>query len=843
MRGNPRAGLSAEGGGSCRYVAAVAMVEQFFEGDQVEAVAEGDSLYQRGEYRAAIRKWQGILETEELTSGQKEEVRQRIASAFYQRALLSMNEKPTRKSLARAMTRLQEALQWDDQNALILYDLGRCYLRQGDLEQAHAYIERAAKGRGADEAITYHAAALKVRLGRAEETLRLLEEGTEGGKSIPKGSWVRLKALATAAAGRIDEALALLEEPPQGVAKEVWLRDVQALALAAKPTKAVCERLEGVRRVLSAQERMGPDERNTLRILGDVYSVLGDDENAVAAWLEAAEAREGEPSARVVSLCERRAIDALKAGDYESAERWCSRMVEVSKSDPAILELVARTYLLKGNELWHAGRKEEAIEAWRRSLDVRPTIAAAWNLAVAASAEGDWTVAAESWRSVWELASNKGESDRARTAAVQRARALLQRGDPKGTEEALEAVVKQNPDATLVKLLGFHLLSQGEYARAVDVFKRLDPEHGGDPDVATGLAMAYDLAGANLETRVEQWERAVAVRDDEELVDRWRSLTLELAMRTWQAEDSARAMRLFANLLLRNRDDVDGWVWCGMLHLEQENEQKASDCFDEAIRIDPNSASTYIKIGGCYLMSGRQETAEEYFAKACSISAGPPTRLRIAEVCVDVDRDDLAIAHLREGIKSCKGPTPDFYRIMRLIIRVSSDEQIRSLIEETAKVVPESNLVRVLRAVQHLKASEWRAAQEALHKAGKEAESTGDAGTSADVEYFSRALILAMTVGDIQRQEFDRRIVAMVDRWVKIHAPDPTGPSLEELWRARSAASLTVYRAEIDTEVDVQLEAAGVDDLKARFEVEGPKFGHPLNVAQLLDGDPVASLG
>lgn len=832
-----------DGGGNRRHVAAMAMIEEFFIGGQGEAIAEGDDLYQRGEYRAAIRKWQGVLETEELTSGQKEEVSRRIASAYHQRALLSLNDRPLKKNLSRAMTRLQEALRWDADNAYILFDMGRCYLKQGDLEEAEAYMERALHGRGADERIAYHAAALKVRLGRANEALRLIEEWRERGKGVPEGAWMRLRALATAASGRVEEALALLEAPPAGITKEVWLRDIQALCLAAMPSKALGERLETIRDELASAGRMGATERNLVRLLGEVYCALGEDEKAVAVWLEASDARDGEHAARVVSLCERRVVAALREGDYDTAERWCARMVEVSKGDPGILELVARTYLLKGNALWQAGKREGAVEAWRRSSDIQPSLAAAWNLAAAASAAGDWQAAADRWKSVWELASARGDGERARAAALQRSRALLQQGEPKGIEEALEGVIRQNADPSLVKLLGFYLLSTGEYARAVDLFRRLLPEHESDPDVAAGLAMGYDLAGASLETRHEQWEKVVSLRREEEFLDRWRTLTLELAVRTWQAEDRPRAMRLFANLLLRNRDDVDGWVWCGLLHLEQENEKKASDCFDEAIRINPDSAETWIKIGGCYLMTGRQETAEEYFAKACAISPGPGTHLRIAEVCVEVGRQDLAFIHLREGILCCKGPTPDFYRILRLIIEVSSDDQVRSIVEESARVVPESNLVRVLTAVEHLKASEWKAAQEALHQAGKEAASSGDAGTLADVEYFSRALILAMTVGEIQRQEFDRRVVTMVDRWVKTHAPEVTRPSLEELWKDQALSSVASYRAAIEGDVDVRLDPAGTGDLKARFEVEKPKFGQPLNLAHLLEGDPFASLG
>lgn len=831
--------LPPDGGGRSRGVAALPMTEDFFEGGQKEAVAVGDGLYQRGEFRAAIRKWQGILESEELTPGQQEQIRRRIAAANHQRALLSMNQKPSRKSLEQALTRLEEALRWDRESAPILFEMGRCHLRRGDLEQAEVYFERAMRGRGADDRIAYHAAALKVRLGRPGEALRILEEWTPGGSAVSEGRWTRLKALAAAASGRVEEALALLRTAPPGIAKEAWLRDVQALTLAARPGKALCERLEAIRGELSEDgETMSPAERSFLRLLGDIYGALGEDEKAVATWLEAAEGREGEHASRVLGLCERRVLEALREGDYEGAEQWCSRMVEATKADPAVLELVARTYLLKGNALWQLGKREEAAEAWRRSCDVRPGIEAAWNLAVAASAAGDWATAAECWRSVWELASGRGEADRARAAAMQRARALFYLGDAKGMQEALETVVKHRPDPDLTKLLAFHSLAVGEYSRAVDLFKRLLPEHDSDADVQAGLAMAYDLTGADLETSLLQWEKAVALCDDETLVDRWRTLTLAHAMRTWQAEDSARAMRLFANLLLRNPGDVDGWIWCGMLHLEREDEKKAAACFEEAIRIDPNSTSTLIKIGGCYLKSGRQEEAEAYFSRACAISAGPPVRLRIAEVCVDVGRDDLAAAHLCEGIAACKGPTPDFYRMIRLIIRVRGEDQIRSLIEEAAKVVPESNLVRILGAVQHLKAFEWRAALEALRAAQAEADSSGDAATRDDVEYLSKVLILSMTVGEIDRQEFDRRIVAMVDRWVSMHAPDPSGPAVEELWKARASERLQAYRAAIDGGVDVWIDSSGVSDLKPLFEVERARFNQPLNVVQLLEDAP-----
>jgi tetratricopeptide (TPR) repeat protein len=60
----------------------------------------------------------------------------------------------------------------------------------------------------------------------------------------------------------------------------------------------------------------------------------------------------------------------------------------------------------------------------------------------------------------------------------------------------------------------------------------------------------------------------------------------------------------------------DDWMRLGRVYLEAKEWDKAKDCFDKALALDPKDEGNLVEVGAWYNLHGDRTTAEELFAKA-----------------------------------------------------------------------------------------------------------------------------------------------------------------------------------------------------------------------------------
>jgi len=810
-----------------------------------EAILSGDSHVSRGRFRAAIKIWRDLLDRYDpfLEEKEREQVRSRIASAYFERSQITLKgSSSNRKLVGKGMLRLEQALRWDPSNKDYLFEMGRCHWILGDVEKAAKWFGEAAEAAPDDVRIIYAFALCKLLLGRPQLTLELLESSAyrPTGSRVPgypsEGAWQRLIVLATAATGNAEKALRMLLERPRGTPSGQWVADVVSIALAGTPSRGVCESLEAIRDSLVKAGDTGEGAQIS-RILGDLYHALGDYEKAVNAWV-GSRGRTTEPVqdlTKVISACERQALSALADQSFDEAEKWCMLCQSIQDGEPVTRRILAAAHTLRGNSQWRANRRDEAVLAWEKSLQVASGIAASWNLAVSNELSGKWSKAAEQWKAVIKIAEERGDRALARSAARRMTLAHLRAEDLEEAIRGLRYALQLGDDLNDRKALGFLAAAANQADEAANIFQGLIGLSE-DGDTLLGLAIACEAGNKGIQVRADQWRKVLGVTDDPDARAMWRRHTIALGMQAWKGNDFQGAMRRFAELLLEDRLDVDGWIWCGALHLDQGREDRAKDCFDQAlIAGGEESAETFVKLGGRYLAAGRQQSATQLFSKALKASASPRTHRLIAESCFDADRPDIAYEHLREGVRRSEPHDRELFALLRLAaMHLPEKGDTLSLCQEALAVTSEPTKVKLLVAAHYLRNQEWRNAQDVLEELTQVAKEEGDRMLQEEVETFFRALILPLTIGKADSSfDVDAHIARLLELWAFAGEGDPDESNASiSAWLERAVG---IARSILEGAVhDVDLREPEIDLSKPRLAIETPRFERGLNLAELV---------
>lgn len=798
-------------------------------GQLPQLVARGDRLMAKGSPAAAIKVWRGFLaNNQDLESPLVDAVKQRMGRAYYQRSRAFLRGKPTAQAMARALAALQEAVQWDAASARYAHELGMCRYRMGDLAGAAADLARGLDLDGAAPETRYYCVLARLRQGDPSGALDLLtapEAAAEN--SIPRWGWARLRALALAALGRPEEALEPLD--PATTPPEIWWADVLDLSRSVEPAAWLRDWLAEQYQVL-AENGFPGEATKVAGLLGDVCEALGRME-------EADQYRRAAGGASVVKLLaayEEQALAALAGGDHAPAVRACRQALELKPGEPVMTDLLATAELLAGNAQWQEGRRQEAGDTWRRSFETRKSAAAAGNLALVHESAEEWREAGEWWRQAGELARAAGDAHVRALSAVHRGIALARQGKAGEAVNALRQVRELPADATLGRIQGFICLLGGDLEGARAAFEAAHGQHPGDPQLALGWALAVDLGGRPPGEKAEGWKRAMVLRPDPETAARWRQHSLEVGINAWKAGNWKEAMQTFAALLLQDREDADGWIWCGLLHLQQGNEAAAKDCLDEAVRVRPGSAETLVKVGGCQLLVGRREEARAYFDRALELDPTAATELLIAETCLENKWPELAFERLQAGLRQCDAGARELPLILRLVIRIGDVGKTLTVLDDALEVTSGSPRVHLLVAVQHIRAGAWRRAQEALDRIP--ADGGGDQILATAAVQLSQALILLRTVGSTDQRQFEGAVGSILDSWMLEKSPPEPEPARK--WQAWAREELeAILQGIAATEVS----PAGAELPSPRLQAEAIRFGQPLDVEEWLARGRLAS--
>lgn len=486
----------------------------------------------------------------------------------------------------------------------------------------------------------------------------------------------------------------------------------------------------------------------------------------------------------------------------------------------------------QGIRHWEEGKHAAAIERWEEVRRLDPEfIPAAFNLAVAHEHVGRRHDANQYWEAYIRLAATSG---RARDKGVpgmhslllrmaanavhandgERTRQLLQRADgllparsDQSGNDALEAstdgrsasdgadtltfdpAIAADPvaAANTMTYIGLLHTSVGDGRRALAAFERalsikpdLEPALQGvmhaasldDIDPLHSLALIRSVS--------EQFP------DGSRVIHYWRSQMLSLVKTAWERGNYDEAMRLCTELLLSNGEDVDAWLWAGALHQKNGNDGGAQDCFAEAIRIDPERAQTHIDLGAHMLAAGDREAAEQNFTQAVTALPTPHTHVSIGELCAQIGVPDLAEHHFRTALESVKEDAEPFLaRAVCGLIQTGYEDRVHTFLETAYKQVPNNVYIRILLALQHMRAEQWPDADAALRAAQQLATQPEDASLHEHIAFFRRMLILARTVGQVDEAALHDRVHTMLTRWLNIALAQDAGvndePTLESM--------------------------------------------------------------
>lgn len=731
----------------------------------------GDALCEKGRYRSAIELWRQALDAlpgGEMPPAFEKTLHARIARAYFDRSQLSLGERATEKVLRRGLGRLEEALQWDPNNAHYLFEAGRTHWRLGEHARARELLEEAAKAPGATPLMRYYAAVAQLHAGEPQAALEGLSQrpsfDSESSSTLAL-DWIRTEAYATAAAGDPARAVSLLTEA--GLPVQRVMQDVESLLRAAEPSGELCAAASAFYRRLESQPQ---DSRARLAsLLGDLHAACNDIDSAITWWRQAHQLSPGEEVIqRLEWACERRVAEAIEAGNVDEGVHWCKVALEMSPNHPTLKQMKQSLRLLTAYAHWEKGEMDEALAVWHETATAEHSVDAAWNTAVAQELAQDHSRAVDAWINVATLAQESNEPRLVQHAAFRAGCLALRGGDVERAHSLWQkAASVESDDSKAHRLLALLALSGEPNSSAVNTLEQAHAKFPTDPIIAVALAAVHDQSDASLQSKIERWQTALSLSQEKAWIwDAWRKRTLELGLQAWQNGALDQAMSIFSKILLEDRFDPDGWIWCGTIHLQLGNEELATVCFDNAISTDPNDAGIYVKIGGCYLMSGREDEAHAFFAKAKEADPSPATNLRIAEVCVEIGRGDWAYNHLSEAIRHCESHSPELYRIIQLLQDVGEGHDLRPQLEAIAKVIDRPHRVEFLIGVEQIWASQWNEALATLERVRQAAHPHNDEALQEDVRHAEKTMILLLTTGQVDPEASRERLRKATKRWV-----------------------------------------------------------------------------
>jgi len=256
--------------------------------------------------------------------------------------------------------------------------------------------------------------------------------------------YILLVAQGHAAAGRYDQAVALLEEKARYLPGEVRLK------VAAADIRHRLGDLPGAMAAYRQALGIDADNMEVMESLGYCYITK-------ELWSEAAEMfetladRSTEPRkstyAQILALC------TMNAGQYGKAVAYYDKLSVGRREDPAL-------WLQMGRAALGSDAPDRALACAQRALTLRP----AWEEAItlkgcAQYLNGDYAESVKTFRSI------VGNKELGGFAWLMMGRSYQQLGDANQAQKAYETAAKLNPDSKLVALLRAGEKAQVEPAR------------------------------------------------------------------------------------------------------------------------------------------------------------------------------------------------------------------------------------------------------------------------------------------------------------------------------------------------------------------------------------------
>jgi tetratricopeptide (TPR) repeat protein len=264
---------------------------------------------------------------------------------------------------------------------------------------------------------------------------------------------------------------------------------------------------------------------------------------------------------------------------------------------------------LLGQGLKHLeqARYEQAIEAFRKALDLDPGLVTAhYDLGVAYFSLNQFDEARQAFEEVWSRSPGH------RFAAYFLARLDLVRGDLDGAIRGFRALLREKPVADELYYLGSAYFRKGEMQQAIQILQRASDMHSGDYRIPFLLALAYRKTG---QARLAERQAALS----EELRNSYRQKSREIlecntALNSQKGESAVQQCRQ-----LLDGVDPTKLVSLGVLLAERQLYEAALPPLAKAARIDPENYEPQFNLGLTYFRLKKYPEARQPLENALAL--------------------------------------------------------------------------------------------------------------------------------------------------------------------------------------------------------------------------------
>ncbi len=267
----------------------------------------------------------------------------------------------------------------------------------------------------------------------------------------------------------------------------------------------------------------------------------------------------------------------------------------------------AQAHYLSGRIHEIEGRYDKARQAYQKAVELDPQIAAAWHsLGSLAVLKKDNPLALECYQKAYQLEPLKTEY------LLSLSDLYMETQQPDKAEAILKDGLAQQPrNLELILTLAGLCRQRGDTDQAVVLYRQGLLLHGKDPQILEPCGYLY--------ISLERWTEAEEMFKP--LVDSYPkdsdsyALALRaLALCSFNAGRYAQAMNHYDKLSVLCRDDADIWLKMAQSALGSDNPQRAGQCAEKALRLQPAWPAAYAVLGSAQYLQNQYDKAVSSFS-------------------------------------------------------------------------------------------------------------------------------------------------------------------------------------------------------------------------------------
>jgi len=403
-----------------------------------------------------------------------------------------------------------------------------------------------------------------------------------------------------------------------------------------------------------ASLRMTPWDTDSWEISGELLQKKGRYQEAQEAYRAVLRLRPNDPvaSSNLASILAYR-------GETEAARRTLSDSSGKKGND-------GQTWQNIGAAEERKERYPEAEKAYRKALDLDPTLASAWNgLGGILVRSGRDREAEEAYRQATKLKAAPG------TAWFNLGVVLRDRGDTAGAQAAFEAATVADP----------------KYFTAWYSLGLLQRDRKNLPQAAAALETASSLDPSKCEvwavlgeTRLRLGHREAgfqALQEAEKLDPKNEAALIELARYFGENKDYERALLYADRALEINSASAVSWSSKGYSLLKLKRLPEALQALETAVRLQPDFSNAWINLGEAYLRQKLAGKAIVALEKALQLAPGAAdARLLVSQAYVGTGQYAKAQVHIEKALQ--QAPAFADAWVLRTILLVQENKKIEA---------------------------------------------------------------------------------------------------------------------------------------------------------------------